>query len=120
LNILKTKELKVKIVSQNYKILFRSKSEDGMLSDGTVGYTLDQNNIIVIDADVAEDKQKVTVLHELLHAIRFINDGMPKPTAKDEFDSWEHFFINLYENNILAILKDNKNLRDWLLENDQA
>ena len=104
----------IKVGSQEFRVEERSTKDDGMLNDGNHGYTVEAGNLIVISKDVAKDKQQVTLLHEILHAIRFVNDGMPKPKAKDEFEDWEHYFIALYEDNLLAILKNNPELKDWL------
>ena len=105
----------VKIGAHVYTIEERTKNADGMLNDGSHGYTLETNNLIVIDKDLSKTKKQVVLLHELLHAIRFTNDGMPKPKPKDDFEEWEHYFISLYESNLLAVLKDNPHLVEWLL-----
>lgn len=107
--------MNVKIGAHNYTILERTKDEDGMLNDGSHGYTLENNNLIVISKTISHSKKQVVLLHELLHAIRFVNDGMPKPKNKDDFEEWEHYFISLYENNLLAVLKDNPQLTEWML-----
>lgn len=108
--------MKIKIGAHQYEIVERSRAEDGMLNDGNYAYTLETGNMIVVDRDISMSKKQVTIMHELLHAIRFVNDGFPKPRKKDSFDDWEHYFINMYENNLLAILKDNVELTDWLLK----
>ena len=108
----------IKIGSQNYTVKERSRHEDGMLNDGSYGYTLDNGNLIVIDRDVAKGKKQITLLHEILHAIRLNNDGLPKPRKKEDFEVWEHYFIGLYESNLLAVLKDNPELLKWFT-NDQ-
>jgi Zn-dependent peptidase ImmA (M78 family) len=104
----------IKIGAHNFAVQQRAKSEDGMLNDGNHGYTLETNNLIVIDKNLSQSKKQVVLLHELLHAIRFANDGMPKPRKKDEFEEWEHYFISLYESNLLAVLKNNPHLVEWL------
>jgi len=104
----------IKVGSQEYRVEERSSKDDGMINDGNHGYTVEAGNLIVINKDVTKDKKQVTLLHEILHAIRFVNDGMPKPKAKDEFEDWEHYFIALYEDNLLAVLKNNPELKDWL------
>lgn len=106
----------IKINSQKYTTLERSRKEDGMLNDGSYGYTIDNGNIIVIDSEIAKSKKQVTMLHEILHAIRFNNDNLPKPKRKDDFEAWEHYFIALYEGNLLSVLKENPELVKWLLD----
>jgi Mlc titration factor MtfA (ptsG expression regulator) len=107
----------VKVGPQVYNIVKRNTNEDGTLNDGAHGYTLDSGNIIVVDSGISKTKKQVTVLHEILHAIRMANDGMPKPGKEDDFEAWEHYFIALYENNLLAVLKDNPKLVEWLTKN---
>lgn len=104
----------VKIGYQEYKLVELSVQDDPLLADNTHGYTQDQRNIIVIDKDLPETKKKVVVFHELLHACRFIFQGDP-PSKKADFEEWEHHFIGLWENTIPMVLKENKELREWLL-----
>jgi Zn-dependent peptidase ImmA (M78 family) len=102
----------VKIGPQTFSIEFRSPSSDGMLGDGNLGYTLDQGNLIVISMDISLNKQQVTLMHEILHAMRMIfENGMPKKKAS--YDKWEHFFIGVYENAFLMMIRDNPELMEW-------
>ena len=105
---------KVKIGPQTFRIEFRNPTDDGMLSDGTQGYTLDQGNLIVIANTLSHSKQQVTVMHEILHAMRMIfENGMP--SRKSDYDKWEHFFIGVYENSLLMMMRDNPDLLEWLI-----
>jgi hypothetical protein len=53
-------------------------------------------------------------MHEILHAMRMIfENGMPKKKA--DFDEWEHFFIGVYENSFLMLMRDNPELMEWLV-----
>jgi Zn-dependent peptidase ImmA (M78 family) len=104
----------LKINSQDYKVIERSRQEDGMLNDGSYAYTLDMGNLIVLDKDISQSKKQVTLMHEILHAIRFNNDALPKPRKKDSFEDWEHYFIAMYEGNLTAVLKENPQLVEWL------
>jgi len=104
---------RVKIGPQVFDIEFRNPQKDGMLNDGNIGYTLDAGNLIVISNDLSLSKQQVTLLHEILHAMRMIfENGMPKKGAK--YDEWEHYFIGVYENSILMLMRDNPELMEWL------
>jgi hypothetical protein len=108
----------VKIGAQVFKVLERTRKEDGMLADGNYGYTLDEQNLIVIDASMHISKKRVTLLHEVLHAARMIWESPVKPKKSDEFETWEHYFIGIYETAILLVLKDNKELVEWLQSED--
>lgn len=104
----------VKIGPQVFEVDFRSTREDGMLNDSSYGYTLDQGNLIVVASDISEDKQKVTLVHEVLHAARMILEGASKPRKKAEYEEWEHHFIGIYENAFIMIMQDNPDLVKWL------
>jgi len=105
----------VKIGFQQYRIVQLSTQEDPLLADSSHGYTQDSRNIIVIDRDLPETKKRVTVFHELFHACRFIFKNDPTPKKMD-YEEWEHHFINLWQDSMLMVLKDNPELTQWLLE----
>lgn len=109
----------VKVGPQKFSVIQRDSNEDGMLNDGAYGYTLDNKNLIVIASGLGNGKQQITLLHEILHAVRMNFDGMPRPTKEDDFESWEHYFIAMYETGLLAVLKDNPKLVEWLT-NEQS
>jgi hypothetical protein len=104
----------VKIGVQVFEIIERAQKEDGMLSDGSYGYTLDTQNLIVIESGMHPTKKKVTVLHEVLHAARMVFDNSVKPKRSDDFESWEHYFIGVWENSLILIMRDNPELVKWL------
>lgn len=105
---------KIKIGPQTFTIEFRSLEKDGMLSDGCHGYTLDQGNLIVVASSISPSKQKVTLMHEILHASRMVFENN-RPDKKSDFDEWEHYFIAIYENTLLMCMKDNPDVFDWLV-----
>jgi hypothetical protein len=103
----------VQIGPQTFKIEFRSPEKDGMLNDGTQGYTLDAGNLIVVSNGISVDKQQITLMHEILHAMRMVfENGLPEKKASME--KWEHFFIGVYENALLMFFRDNPELVEWL------
>jgi hypothetical protein len=104
----------IKVGAERYSIIERSVIEDGMLNDGCYGYTLESGNLIVLQRDIPITKKQVTLLHEILHAIRMVNDGLPKPKKEDDYEEWEHYFIGLWDNNLLAVFKENPELTEWL------
>lgn len=111
------KPTKVKLGSQVFKIEFRDPKNDGMLNDGNQGYTLDYGNLIVVASNLSKSKQQVTLLHEILHAMRMTFENSTFPTGTD-FEEVEHFFINIYENSILMFIRDNPEIVEWLEEED--
>lgn len=104
----------VRIGVQEYLIVQHNIKQDPLLTEGNYGYTQDARNIIVIDVDLHESKKKITVFHEIMHAARFIFEN-EKPKKNADFDELEHHFIALWENSLLMILRDNPQLREWLL-----
>jgi hypothetical protein len=109
---------RIKIGSQFFKVIERSRQEDGMLSDNTYGYTLDMENLIVIDAKIALSRKKLTLFHELMHATRMVYDTSITPKKSDNLDVWEHYFIGIWEESLLVLMRDNPTLLSWLLEEE--
>ena len=109
----------IKVGPQKFEVIERKSNEDGMLNDGAYGYTLDNKNLIVLASGLANGKQQVTLLHEILHVIRMNYDNLPRPTKEDDFEAWEHYFIAMYEIGLLSVLKDNPKLVEWLV-NEQS
>jgi hypothetical protein len=110
----------VKVGTQVFNIIERSADVDGMLTDNTYGYTLDEKNLIVVDADIHKTKKQITLLHEILHACRMVFDNSLKPKKTDDFDTWEHYFIGTIENSLLLVFSQNPGLIDWLLEDSDS
>jgi hypothetical protein len=109
---------KVKVGSQWFTIVKRSRRLDGTLSDETFGYTLDMENLIVIDEDISHSRQQLTLWHELMHATRNVYDTSVVPKKSDSFDVWEHFFIGIWEESLLVLIRDNPKLLEYLLSEE--
>lgn len=107
----------VLIGTQVFDIELRSRTEDGMLNDTTMGYTLGSENLIVIDKILKPTKQRVTLMHEILHAFFAVYDSSVKPSKKDDFEVWEHYFIGIYEEALVLLFKDNPELVKYLITN---
>lgn len=108
----------VKIGPQSFKIEFRDPAKDGMLNDGSHGYTLEAGNLIVVSKGIDITKQRVTLMHEMLHACKFVFDTFaPKKDIIDP-DDIEHLYISIYENAILMLMQDNPEIVDWLTDTD--
>jgi hypothetical protein len=107
---------RVKIGTQVFEIVLRTSNNYGMLNDSTMGYTLDTENLIVIDSSLKPTRQKTVVLHEVFHALSMVFDTSVKPKKSDDFTVWEHYFIGIYEEALLLLLRDNPDLVKYLLE----
>ena len=101
--------------TQTWDVVERNRNKDGMLSEDSYGYTLQKENLIVIDAMISESRKKQTLFHEIMHALRhtYGNPTMPKKT--DSEDLWEHYFIGIYEEGIILMFRDNPNVMEYLL-----
>lgn len=104
------------IGTQIWTIVERTRTSDGMLSETTFGYTLNQENIIVVDKLSAPSRKRQVLMHELFHAMRFTFGGDFTPTKKDDIETWEHYFITFYEEGILLLLRNNPDILAYLLE----
>lgn len=86
-------------------------------SDGDhFGFTNYKDNTIVLDSDQAPSMKRVTLFHELLHAIRSTFGGSYSPPKGTPYDDWEHYFIGLYEEPVILMFKDNPDLVAYLLD----
>ena len=104
----------IKIGPETFRVEFRDPLNDGMLSDNTYGYTLDQGNLIVVSSEISLSKQQVTLTHEVLHAARMIFEGTSRPKKKSVYEDWEHHFISIFENAFLMFVRDNPKTVEWL------
>lgn len=105
----------IKIGVQIFDVIERSRSKDGMLNDSSYGYTLDTENLIVLDSSIHFSKKQVTLLHEVMHACRMSFDNSVKPKKGEEFEAWEHYFIGVWETSLLLVFRDNPKLLDYIL-----
>lgn len=101
--------------TQVWDIVERSRNKDGMLSDDSYGYTLHKENLIVIDSLISESRKKQTLFHEIFHALRFTYGNPATPKKTDDVDSWEHYFIGIYEEGVILMFRDNPQVKKYLL-----
>lgn len=106
----------IRVGAQIFTVELRSPTKDGMLNDGNYGYTTDPGNLIVIDERCSPSRMKQVLMHEVLHAMRMVLDNSVQPKRKDSFETWEHFFIGIFEDGLVMLLQDNPKLVAWLIE----
>lgn len=115
---------RIKIGAQDWTIVERSASDDGIISDDSYGYTLNKSNLIVLDRNCPPSRKRQTLFHELFHAIRFSNGSsgikpdMDNIQPDEVIPIWEHYFIAMYEDTMLSVLRENPKLMEYLLSND--
>lgn len=109
---------RVLVGTQVWTVVERTRTSDGMLSEPNFGYTLPQENLIVIDKFATPSRKRQTLMHEILHAIRYTFGNPTTPSKKDEFELWEHHFIGMYEEGILLVLRNNPDVLTYLLETE--
>jgi hypothetical protein len=49
-----------------------------------------------------------------------VNEPSTKPQAGAEYGEWEHYFIGIFENSLLAVFQDNPKLTKWLLQGEES
>lgn len=115
---------RIKIGAQDWTVIERDRADDGYIADDAYGYTLQKTNTIVIDKHCPPSRKRQTLFHELFHAIRFSNGSSGiKPNLEEVLPNeiittWEHYFIAMYEDTMLSILRENPKLTEFLLSND--
>jgi hypothetical protein len=82
------------------------------------GFTNDRDASITIDSEMPNSVKRVTLLHEILHAIRFTFGGSYSPSKGTTYEEWEHYFIGLYEEPMTMVLRENPELVKYLLADD--
>jgi len=103
---------RVKIGSQIWEISEQKRKHS---MDNHFGVTNSKDNSIVIDADCADSMKRTTLFHELLHAIAVTFGGSLNPNKWADFAEAEHYWIGLYEEPVIAMLRDNPDLVAYLL-----
>lgn len=103
------------IGTQIWSVVQHTAKEDGMLYEDNYGYTLERRNTIILDRDATETRKRQVLMHEILHAIRFTLFTGSKLNMKASFEEMEHYFIGMYEETLLMVLKANPNLVNYLL-----
>jgi Zn-dependent peptidase ImmA (M78 family) len=115
---------KIKIGSQAWTVEERTKNTDGVLNEGNYGYTIQEGNVIVIDKAAIPSRKRQVLFHELFHAVRFSSGSSGiKPNLEDAqpneiIDVWEHYFIAMYEDAFLTIIRDNPEVTSYLLSKE--
>lgn len=79
------------------------------------GVTNTKDNTIILDADISLSMKRTTLVHELLHAILVTFGGSFTPPKNTDFSDLEHYFIGLYEEPLVMVLRDNPELVEFLL-----
>lgn len=82
------------------------------------GLTNGKDNTIIIDAELSLSMKRTTLFHELLHAIRITFGGSLTPNKWVDFFEAEHYWIGLYEEPVVAMMRDNPDLVAFLTNHD--
>jgi hypothetical protein len=106
---------KIQVGSQTWDIVEKARKGDLSLSEDSFGYTLHRENTIVIDSTAAKSRKQQTLLHEILHAIRYSFGNPTTPKKTDDAEVWEHYYIAMYEEGLLLVMRDNPELLKYLI-----
>lgn len=107
---------RVKIGTQIWEIVEQKRKHAS--EQDHFGFTNHRDNTITVDAEQAPSMKRVTLFHEILHAIKTTFGGSFVPGKGTSFEEWEHYFIGLYEEPVILVLKDNPELVEYLLSNE--
>ena len=106
----------VKIGQRIFKIEEKIAFEDDYV-DTAYGYVTFNSDRIILRKDLTPSMRRSTLLHEIMHACRAVFAAYPpKP---DSFDKWfdlEHWFIGVWEESLLTVLRDNPEVTRFLME----
>jgi hypothetical protein len=115
---------KIRVGAQDWTIIERDRADDGYIAEDSYGYTLHKTNVIVLDKHCPPSRKRQTLFHELFHAIRYSNGSsgikpdMDNVQPDEVIAIWEHYFIAMYEDTMLLVLRENPALSDYLLSNE--
>lgn len=115
---------KIKVGAQDWTVIERDRADDGYIAEDSYGYTLHKTNVIVLDKHCPPSRKRQTLFHELFHAIRYSNGSsgikpdMDNVQPDEVIAIWEHYFIAMYEDTMLLVLRENPALSDYLLSNE--
>lgn len=105
---------KVKIEPNLYKVkrkfnLIKGKGKNRIKVDGYCDYS---SSIIALDKDLSISTDKVILLHEILHAIYNCSSSRGWTKVEEEI-------VSKLAPGIIRLLRDNKNLVRYLMEEDE-
>lgn len=106
----------VKIGSQVWTVSEQKRKHS--VDQGHYGFTTEKDLSIVIDQECPESIKRVTLFHELLHAVRATFGGSHAPGKSTSYEEWEHYWIGIYEEPVVCMLRDNPSLVAYLLDHD--
>lgn len=112
---------KIKVGTQTFEVVEKKRKHDVDIRDnGTYGYCIDKDNTIIIDIEMPLSMKRVTLFHEIFHAIRFVYGGSHKPNGKTtSYEEWEHYWIGLYEEPYIQVFRDNPDLVTFLTSKEE-
>lgn len=107
----------IRVGTHKFEVVENKRKHDVDIRDnGTYGYCIDKDNAIVLDKDMPLTMKRITLFHEMLHAVRFIYGGNHRPKKDTTYEEWEHFWIGIYEEPVVQILRENPDLVAFLLD----
>lgn len=102
----------VRIGSQVWEISEQKRKHAS--DDEHYGFTNAKDNTIVLDADLQLSMKRTTLVHEILHAIGITFGGSFKPAKNTDYADMEHYWIGIYEEPLVMVLRDNPQLVEFL------
>lgn len=87
--------------------------------DGNYGYVTFTSDRIVLRRDLTPSMRRSTLLHEIMHATRTVfAPNTPDPKTFENKGDMEHWYIGVWEESLLTVLRNNPDVAEFLLATD--
>lgn len=84
--------------------------------DTAYGYVTFNSDRIILRRDLTEGMRRSTLLHEIMHATRQVfGPNVPEPKNFEKKIEMEHWFIGVWEESLLTVLRNNPEVTKFLL-----
>ena len=89
--------------------------------DGNYGYVTFTSDRIVLRRDLTPSMRRSTLLHEVMHATRQVfAPNTPEPKTFENSRDMEHWYIGVWEESLLTVLRTNPDVAAFLLATDSV
>lgn len=104
------------LIGQRVFLIEERISFDDDTMDTAYGYVTFNSDRIVLRRDLTEGMRRSTLLHEIMHATRQVfAPNCPDPKTFEKRMEMEHWFIGIWEESLLTVLRTNPDVTAFLL-----
>lgn len=90
------------------------------LMDDKIGRCWGHLHEIALAADCSEDVEPEVFLHEVIHSIWYAYGLRPPHVEEDDLESVEEYVVNSLTLPLLEFMRNNPDVMEYLLENDES